>query len=129
MHKKEFSSWINLKQKIDEEVRRPNIKIREVRWCSIGHNIGSEIDGKGDLFARPVLILKIVSSNTCFVLPLTHSDKEGKYMLEFSFKNENIKARLDQVRIVDTKRIKSKIGEMPLQKFIFIKDKTKEFLF
>ena len=129
MHKKDFSTWVKLKEKLDLEIKRPNIKIREVRWCAIGHNIGSEIDGKGELFARPVIILKIISSNTCLVLPLTHSEKTGKYMLEFHFKNENIRARLDQVRIVDTKRIKSKIGELPSIKFELIKEKTKEFLF
>ncbi len=72
----------------------------------MGHNIGSEIDGKGIAFARPVLILKFVSTNTCLAIPLTHSQKTGKYMFPFEFKGEQINARLDQVRIIDVKRLK-----------------------
>ena len=106
MHKKDFSSWIILKEKLDNEMGRPNIKVKEVRWCAIGHNVGSEIDGKGELFARPVIILKIVSTNTCLILPLTNSSKAGAFTFDFNFKGKDIKARLDQVRIVDLKRIR-----------------------
>ena len=128
-HIKEFLTWIKLKEEIDKESNRPSVRAREIRWCAIGHNIGSEIDGKGDLFARPVIILKMISTNTCLILPLTHSSKEGKYMLEFEFKKELIKARLDQVRIVDIKRLRSKLGELPSEKFEMIRNKTKDFLF
>ena len=129
MHKKDFSSWIILKEKLDNEMGRPNIKVKEVRWCAIGHNVGSEIDGKGELFARPVVILKIVSTNTCLILPLTNSSKAGAFTFDFNFKGKDIKARLDQVRIVDLKRIKSKVGELPILKFESIKKAARDFLF
>jgi hypothetical protein len=63
------------------------------------------------------------------VLPLTHTNKTGKHIFEFSFKGESTKARLDQVRIIDIKRIKGKIGRVSDFSFQIIKNKTKEFLF
>lgn len=129
MYIKDIFGWSKLKSEINEEESRPNVKIREVRWCALGHNIGSEIDGKGDLYARPVLILKIISSHTAFVIPLTHSIKTGKHIYEFNFKKENIKLRLDQVRVIDIKRLKSKVGEVPQKRFQEIKEKLKEFIF
>lgn len=86
MHKKDILKWSKLKLEIDGEIARPNVKKAEVRWCALGHNVGSEIDGKGDLFARPILILKIVSNHTCLCLPLTHSEKMGKHIFELEFK-------------------------------------------
>ena len=129
MHKKDFQSWCDLKVEINNEVNRPNILVREIRWCSIGHNIGSEIDGKGELFARPVLILKIISSHTCLVLPMTHSKKEGRHIVEIDFQDEKVKIRLDQIKIVDLKRLKSKIGRLSEGKFEAVNKSAKDFLF
>lgn len=129
MHKKDFSNWIKLKESIDKEIKRPNVLTREIRWCSLGHNVGSEIDGKGDLFARPAVILKIISNHTCLVLPLTHSEKIGRHILEFEFMGEKNKARLDQVRIIDLKRLKGKIGRISENKFKDIKNSAQDFLF
>jgi mRNA interferase MazF len=129
MHKKDILNWSTLKIELDTEVHRPNVKTAQVRWCALGHNVGSEIDGKGTLYARPVVIIKIVSNHTCLVLPLTHSEKTGKHIHEFEFKGEHVKARLDQARIVDLKRIKDKVGEISEVKFLEIKLRSKEFLF
>lgn len=129
MHKKDFQGWCDLKVEINNEPKRPNVLVREIRWCSVGHNIGSEIDGKGDLFARPVLILKIISSHTCLVLPMTHSKKEGKHVVEIDFQDEKVKIRLDQIRVIDLKRLKSKIGRLSEGKFEAINKLAKEFLF
>ncbi len=48
---------------------------KEIWWAAMGKNIGFEIDGKNDLFERPVLILKGYSKDMCFVLPLTSKIK------------------------------------------------------
>lgn len=46
MHKKDILKWSKLKLEIDGEIARPNVKKAEVRWCALGHNVGSEIDGR-----------------------------------------------------------------------------------
>lgn len=129
MHQKNFEAWIALKQTVDAERERPSVRKAEVRWCAIGHNVGSEIDGKGTLFARPVIILQVLSPNTCLVLPLTHSAKTGRFIYEFEFQSERIKARLDQVRVVDLKRLKAKVGELSAAKLEEITRHTITFLF
>lgn len=127
MHIKDFDNWNNIKKSIND-IDRPLCSIREVRWCAIGHNIGSEIDGKGESFARPVVILKFLSPNTCLTVPLTHSQKTGEYILEFEFQGEKIKARLDQVKIVDVKRMKKRIGKLSQSDFISLKTKVLNFI-
>ena len=128
MHEKDFEGWSKVKEAINE-THRPNVNVRDVRWCAIGHNIGSEIDGKGEAYARPVLVLKFISNNTCLVLPLTHSNKTGAHMLPLSFKDEDINARLDQIKIVDTKRLKTKIGRLSEDKVEAALDAVKSFIF
>ena len=128
MHQKDFEGWSKLKEKINDSVR-PNVSVRDVRWCAIGHNVGSEMDGKGYAYARPVVILKFVSNNTCLVIPLTHSQKAGTHMYKMSFKNEIIHARLDQVKIIDTKRLKTRLGTLSDIKFNDLKDAVKLYLF
>ncbi len=129
MRSKDILGWSKVKVDIDKEEVRPDVKIGEVRWCAIGHNVGSEMDGKGELFSRPVLILKFISTNTRLVIPLTHSEKLGRHLLEVDFNGEKIKARLDQIRIVDVKRIKGRLGEISENKFKNIFSACKEFLF
>lgn len=129
MHKKDFRSWIALKEAIDRETERPGVRKGEIRWCAIGHNVGSEIDGKGTLFGRPVIVLQQLSPNTAFVLPLTHSAKAGAFVYEFEFQGEQIKARLDQARVVDLKRLKAKVGELSTPKLEELKRRAIAFLF
>jgi hypothetical protein len=59
MHQKDFDGWNNVKKKVDtHNTSSLYFKEREIWWASTGVNIGSESDGKNELFERPVLILK-----------------------------------------------------------------------
>lgn len=129
MYNKDILGWSKVKIDIDKEEARPDVKVGEVRWCAVGHNVGSEMDGKGELFSRPVLIIKFISTNTRLVIPLTHSEKVGKHLLEIDFNGEKVKARLDQIRIVDVKRIKGRLGEISENKLKDISSLCKDFLF
>ena len=56
--KKDFSGWIVLKEKLHKTRRRPRtVSEGDIWWCTVGENVGVEINGKGHLFARPVLVL------------------------------------------------------------------------
>jgi mRNA interferase MazF len=56
---KRFTDWHNLKIKIHNSKSEPVwYKERDIWWVSIGHNIGTEEDGKGKYFNRPVLVIK-----------------------------------------------------------------------
>lgn len=128
MHLKDFDNWNIYKKNLDT-TNRPMCSIREVRWCSIGHNVGSEIDGKGSAYTRPVVILKFTSNNTCFCIPLTTSKKQGRFMYEFTFQGEQINARLDQIKVVDVKRMKDRLGKLSQRDFIDLIEAVKNFIF
>ena len=78
---KDFDGW-NI-QKKDIENRIPiYVSERDIWFCSMGINIGSEQDGKHELFERPVLVIKKVSLNTFIGLPLTSNKKKGSWYVE-----------------------------------------------
>lgn len=76
---KNFADWNNQKQKIDGYKSQSTlyIKEREVWWISIGINVGAEIDGKNELFERPVLIFRKVGREQFYGLPLTSKKNRG----------------------------------------------------
>jgi mRNA interferase MazF len=68
---KDFDLWNNDKKKIDQTNRIFYFNEREVWWCSLGVNVGFEVDGKNQNFVRPILVLKTFGNKTCWVLPMT----------------------------------------------------------
>ena len=55
--KKDFDKWNERKKALNDR-ERILFNPREIWWCSFGVNIGSEQDGSGDNFERPVIIIK-----------------------------------------------------------------------
>ena len=55
---KDFEEWNKIKKEIELSDYIPYFDIGEIWWCALGVNIGVEVDGKGNDYLRPVLILK-----------------------------------------------------------------------
>ena len=56
---KNYKRWTPVKINTNDKLHRPTkFRAGQVWRCKIGENIGVEMDGKGDSFLRPVLILK-----------------------------------------------------------------------
>ena len=51
-----YYDWMVVKDDIQDKKRLHNFKEWEIWWCSIGENVGVEINGKGSHFMRPVII-------------------------------------------------------------------------
>jgi hypothetical protein len=49
VYEKDFEGWHRLKQSTEEDAPCPTFNDREVWWCSVGVNIGHEIDGKDNI--------------------------------------------------------------------------------
>jgi len=91
---------------------------REIWWCNLGANIGYEIDGKGDYFARPVLIIAKFNLDMCLILPLTTNAKNNKYYIYAgTFLGKKSYAIMSQIRLVDRRRLKDKIAILDKEKF------------
>ncbi len=126
---KNFKNWHNLKTEIDHNKPRPPFFYeREIWFCTLGLNIGHEQDGTGKDSLRPIIIMKKLSNDMCLAIPLTTKDKNHIYSFKFNFKNIRNVALIDQMRVIDTKRLAYKHGTLNQADFSSIKEKTKQMI-
>jgi len=129
--KKDYQIWMPVKTEINNTDLRPKgCKPREVWICNVGENIGFEEDGKGKEFTRPVLVLKSFNKYFCYIVPLSTTNKRGKYYHAFDGKTGKTSiALLSQSKPIDTARLSRKVGFVNKNEFKIIQEKLKEILF
>ncbi len=108
---KDFDNWNKRKKVIDCQQKFFYCNEQELWWCALGMNVGFEQNGVGKEYLRPVLVLKGLSKQTCFVIPLTTSSSSHKFRPHIGLvDNKNAHAILSQLRAIDIKRLVRKIG-------------------
>ena len=125
---KKYDEWNNIKKNLNVKKKNVIPKEREVYWASIGVNIGFEQNGKGDIFSRPVLILKRFSKNMFYGIPLSTKIREGSFFYNFTFLNNPSNALLVQGRLFDTKRLENRMGMIEKSDFENIRKSVKDLL-
>jgi mRNA interferase MazF len=121
---KDFDSWNQYKQNIDKKHKLPFFNEREIWWCSIGINVGSEILGKGNNFTRPVLIIKKYSYIAFLGVPMTtKTEKMNNFTYPIDCKNKPSLLLLSQMRTFNAKRLYRKIERINDNEFDDIKQK------
>jgi mRNA-degrading endonuclease toxin of MazEF toxin-antitoxin module len=107
---KDFDSWNKRKKEINNA--QPNFyRARDIRWCSLGVNVGFEQDGTSENYRRPVLVIKGFSLHVCLVIPLTTSTKKNPYHLSIGMVDgREAFIILSQLRLIDTKRLHDPLG-------------------
>lgn len=126
---KDFDRWNARKKFIEKEISSPFYRETEIWWCRIGINLGSEQDGKGEDFRRPVLILRGFNQSTFFGVALIGRRKEGKYYFPLGIiggKESSI--NLSQVRLMDSKRLQNRIAILDIQRFEQVKNILRDML-
>ena len=124
-----FIDWAKLKVKIhfsaDKEIYP---KPREIWVVSIDQNIGVEINGKNNDFARPVLIVKVFNRFGVLVVPISSTIVDDKYCIKFINENgkENI-IKMSQLRAISTKRFLRKVWDLKIEDFDKVKKLYKTF--
>jgi len=106
---KNFLDWFRLKPHLDEHKQRPLFQEREVWNCHFGVNIGFEIDGKKSDTLRPAIVFKKLSKNTLLIIPLTKTVKNGSWYSPSFVQNKEGSYCLNQIKMIDSKRLKYKI--------------------
>ena len=108
---KDFDDW-NIKKKItDREDKKIIFYEREVWWCIVGKNIGVEIDGKHELFLRPVVVVRKFNKDMALIVATTAQEKTNKYYFLVSGDDgKTYNTCLSQIRNISTKRLFRKIG-------------------
>jgi len=126
---KDFDSWNKKKIVLNNRESSPYCHEREIWWCTLGVNIGSEQDGSDIEYRRPVLVLKGLSKQTCLVIPLTTSTHAHKLRPSIGLvEDEHAHALLSQMRVIDTKRLVRKIGSLDKLIFDDIRKTVKDML-
>jgi len=126
---KRFRAWHKLKYRIHFNDNLPaGYKEREIWWVSLGNNVGVEEDGKGEMFNRPVLVVKGFSKYQFWGIPLSTTEKSGKYYHKFVVNGKVSTALLSQLRVLDTRRFINKYGMVNIKDFVTIKKKIIDLL-
>lgn len=78
----------------------------------MGENVGFEINGKSQLFSRPVIILKKLAKGFYLIVPTTSQKRSGNWFVNFKLQNVEETACFHQVRSIDYRRLSSKLGDL-----------------
>ena len=125
---KDFDKWSSLKRHIHEMQSRAFAHPREIWWCSLGLNIGAEIDGKHENFERPVIIMKVYNKDTLLVLPLTTKSKEDPFHFKIQTNQKIAWVKLTQMRVISNKRLLRKVDTLEGRQFDELKVTWKKTL-
>jgi len=131
-HIKNHDEWNTLKKRLDGQTSPRTVYFykREVWYCSIGHNVGFEEDGKGGDYSRPVVIIKRCGANLFIGIPLTSKVKTEKYYFGVGNVNgRSATAMIAQIRLFSSKRLINKIDTIPAPVFTALKKATRNFIF
>ena len=125
---KNFLDWFKIKPKLHDEKQRPLFQEREVWMCHLGSNIGFELDGKQKEHLRPIIVFKKLSKNTLLVIPLSSHQKNGTWYSPSFIKNREGRYCLNQIRMIDSKRLKYWIEQITSDDFAKLKKDFDNFL-
>ncbi len=122
-YKKDFDKW-NVKKKVVNAVEISSsfyFHEREIWWCAVGVNVGAEMDGKNEHFERPVLIVRKMSKEQFFGVPLTSKDKKGIYFVPVSYGKQQGSICLSQFKTFSSRRLLRKIDTLDKENFANVK--------
>lgn len=109
MYTKNFDMWNIRKKKINSTYRENFFYQRDIWWCSLGVNVGSEQDGKNEMFERPVIVIKKFSKNLLWIIPLTRSKGMSLYHIKVTAESYAI---ISQLKIISSRRLLRKMGKI-----------------
>ncbi|KKR85351.1 MAG: 2,4-dihydroxyhept-2-ene-1,7-dioic acid aldolase [Candidatus Azambacteria bacterium GW2011_GWF2_42_22] len=127
---KDFDNWNEKKKKTHSETTQIVFYEREVWWAYTGVNVGVEIDGKHELFSRPVIIVRKFNKDMALIVPTTAQDKkENKYYLVVSGDDgKHYTVCLSQIRAISTKRFFRKIGTIDKTNYAILLEKIADMI-
>lgn len=126
-YRKDFDAWSKVKKKIDSKDTLEEVKIGDIRWASLGVNVGGEIDGKGSQFLRPVLVLGIKGTTLALIVPLTSVRKYFPGYIPFDLNGTEGSLCVHQVKSISQKRLGSRIAHVMPPKLEEYKQELKSF--
>ena len=124
---KNFDNWNEYKKGLDEKPELRFVLEREIWWCSLGLNVGREMDGKHENFERPVLIVKKFNRDLVVVVPFSSKIKSGPFYYPYSIGQRDCAALLSQLRVISTRRLLRKIEKIEADVYSDILERVRTF--
>ena len=125
-----YADWMIVKDRVQFKKVMRSFKEWEIWWCAVGENVGTEINGKGKDFSRPVIIFKKLDRFSFTAIPLTTKDHTKKYpdrYVHFIFKNKDEYAAVHQLENVSVYRLQRKMGHLDDEDIYKIINRVKKF--
>lgn len=126
-NERDYAKWTPLKIKTHNRGKIKTFSEGWVWWCIFGENVGTEINGKGDYFLRPVLIFKKTGKLGFIGIPLTTQAREGYGYVKFMFKDKEVYAILSQIKTFSVFRLLRKKGQIDDSDMLLIREQFKEY--
>ncbi len=125
---KDFDKWNDLKKEIENKSHNIIIKEWEIWWSSIWINTKTESCWKWPEFRRPVLIIKKLSANTCFVIPLSTKIKIWTWFANYKIDWIKYTALLYQMKMMHINRFTKRESHIGKENLKEIKKRLKFLL-
>lgn len=113
MAEKDFEGWCAFKADLEsKEPPKRGFNEGEIWRCTLGHNVGHELDGKSKLYWRPVLVLRKFSPDFFIGVPLSRTRTISPFHIPVALPDaKEIKGKksylvINQVRAMDARRLK-----------------------
>lgn len=117
---KDFDKWNTKKKEVDNLNAEVFFNEGEIWWCSMGLNVGVEIDGKNENFERPVLIYKKINNKSFICVPITSKLKNEKYYIHLKIKNKDTTLCFNQIKTLSSRRLIRRIAKISKNKLNLI---------
>lgn len=127
---KDFDNWIIKKKSIHARSEQPFFREREIWWCALGCNIGSEEDGKNAEFERPVVVFRMFGKGLLWIIPITTKLDRSDSRLTYTFTCKGLKqtADISQIRLVSSKRLLRYMELISFEDFQVIRNRLKDLV-
>ena len=97
---KRFDQWNMYSKSLNSGEFKGFFRGREIWWCALGVNIGSEQDGTSDSFERTVLIIRSTRKDLLVVVPFTTKIADRPYRIYSESTGTPSQLLLDQLKTV-----------------------------
>ena len=115
---KDFDSWNERAKLFNAKEFNDFFYAREIWWCALGTNIGSEQDGKNESFERPVVIINKINPHLLLIVPMTSKISDHKHRITVNVFGTQSQVIIEQVRSISSKRLLRKVGILKMSLFL-----------